>query len=135
MSGDTSDGFFYGLQLSLTHFLGMTIGAGIAIPIVISTHSLFSKLHVEPTLKHGVLLGIYIVAVVLLGTWTYLGAFGNWAGRNGGTGMRLFVQVAGIVLVAFMGLILSLLVTLLVMHVIGSAVNDAKADDSGPPKI
>lgn len=102
-----------GLRFSILVLLGLVFGTGLAAAIVLDHfHWLLGE-----ELGGGAmaLMGVYLLLVGILGTWTSLGAFGTWAGRCGGRKLRFVIQVAGIVLAAWMTLPLFFFLTLALM--------------------
>lgn len=119
------------LQYSIFLLWGLAAGAGHATPIVLVQAQAFRWRAAieagEPLALLG--FGSYMLAVALLGTWSALGAFGVWAGRTGGRGARLAVQVAGIVAVAALTLPFASVLTLYLMAWKGRA---AQAPEPSP---
>lgn len=112
--------FIEGLQISLIHLLGMTIGAGMIIPIVMYQIQFYQNEVVDLSIGNVILMGIYNICLVMVGTWTSLGAFGRWAGNRGGVLLRIVVQLLGIVIGALLTLPVAYVVTLILMWRIGS---------------
>ncbi|GMV80369.1 MAG: hypothetical protein AMXMBFR7_15530 [Planctomycetota bacterium] len=119
------------LQYSIFLLWGMAAGAGLAAPIVLmQAQAIRWRAAIEAGEPLALLgFGIYLLAVALLGTWSALGAFGVWAGRTGGRGARLAVQIAGIVAVAALTLPLASVLTLYLMAWKGRA---AQAPEPSP---
>ncbi|MBI3831110.1 MAG: hypothetical protein HY291_16445 [Planctomycetes bacterium] len=131
MSDSLLSEIFKGLQFSTALLLGLTIGTGLAVPLVLhQAEAAFGPVD-EFTPVGFVFLGLYVLAVALLGTWTSLGLFGRWAGRAGGRPVRLAVQIAGIALAAFVTLPVALIATVLLMILKGEPGSDERRPPDG----
>ncbi len=124
----TLSAFFDGLQLSLLHFFGMAIGAALTLPITLKYSGQIFDRNSGQTVFFGILLGLYTISIVIIGTWTSLGLLGRWAGRIGGRGLRLCVQIIGITMAAWLTLPLAIVVTLVLMAIVGNYVEDRKSE-------
>ena len=116
--------FFHGLQISLLQLLGMMIGAGASFSITLDRFGYSLERLRDESLSTGILIGLYTVAIALIGTWTSLGLLGRWAGRTGGRPLRVLVQIAGIVIAAWMTLPGAFAATLVIMKWYGDYLEE-----------
>lgn len=117
---------FGGLRFSVFLLFGVVAGAGLAAPIVLEHF----KWMLGDELGGGAMavVGVYLLAVAVVGTWASLGAFGCWAGQTGGRKLRFAVQVLGIVLAAIVTLPLAVLATGVLMVWKGGPAKDGQSD-------
>jgi hypothetical protein len=111
---------FGGLRFSIFLLFGVVFGSGLAAPIVLEHF----RWMLGDELGGGAMavVGVYLLAIAVVGTWAFLGAFGCWAGRFGGRKLRFVVQVLGIVLAAVVTLPVAIIATGVLMAWKGRSV-------------
>ena len=114
---------FSGLQISLLQLLGLVIGYALALPISLNIEFRLSveaaSTELSPT--NFIWLGINVLLVGIVGTWTSLGLFGRAARISGGKKMVLLVQVLGIIIAARVTLPVAVFLTIVIMITRGNA--------------